>query len=156
MLRTVAALAVFKRYAPPAMVLWHDLHFQIPVQARLTLSFPQKTQLYLECWATSIFLTTFRREEPYRVPYLPQIPTFFVRLPYRNMISIGLQVMLDGSMHGFLLSCSMRYMHMMQSWWSLCPNRTYVQRSMHMSNACMLIWLMPMYHKVQWCILAFT
>lgn len=30
----------------------------------------------LECCSTSIFLTTLRREEPYRVPYLPQIPTW--------------------------------------------------------------------------------
>lgn len=29
---------------------------------------------------TSIFLICLRSEEPYRVPYLPTIPTFFVRL----------------------------------------------------------------------------
>lgn len=44
-------------------------------------SFPQKEQLYLECCVTSIFLITLRSVAPYRVPYLPQIPTFFVCLP---------------------------------------------------------------------------
>ena len=53
----------------------------MPVAWRLTLSFPQKTQLYFECWLTSIFLMFFRMDAPYRMPYLPQIPTFFVRLP---------------------------------------------------------------------------
>lgn len=45
------------------------------------LSVPQKTQLNLECWETSIFFMFLRIDAPYRVPYLPQIPTFFVRLP---------------------------------------------------------------------------
>lgn len=40
---------------------------------------PQKGQKYLLCWLISIFLTCFRRLAPYRVPYLPTIPTFFVR-----------------------------------------------------------------------------
>ena len=39
---------------------------------------PQNEQLYLACCVTSIFLMTFRRVAPYRVPYLPQIPTFLV------------------------------------------------------------------------------
>lgn len=43
---------------------------------------PQKTQVYLECCDTSIFLMILRSEAPYRVPYFPQIPTFFVRLPW--------------------------------------------------------------------------
>ena len=34
------------------------------------------------CWLISIFFTILRREEPYLVPYLPQIPTFLVLLPY--------------------------------------------------------------------------
>ena len=34
-----------------------------------------------ECCDTSIFLMFFRMEAPYRMPYLPQMPTFFVRLP---------------------------------------------------------------------------
>ena len=51
----------------------------MPVDWRL-LSFPQKTQLYLECWLTSIFLMFFRMDAPYRMPYLPH-PTFLVRLP---------------------------------------------------------------------------
>ena len=43
--------------------------------------------LYVFCSAllrsklTSIFLMTLRRDDPYRTPYFPVIPTFFVRLP---------------------------------------------------------------------------
>ena len=77
----VTAGGVFSMYAPPAMTFRHEPHFQMPVAWRLTLSFPQKTQLYFECWLTSIFLMFFRMDAPYRMPYLPQIPTFFVRLP---------------------------------------------------------------------------
>ena len=77
----VTAGGVFSMYAPPAMTFRHEPHFQMPVAWRLTLSFPQKTQLYFECWLTSIFLMFFLIEAPYRMPYLPQIPTFFVRLP---------------------------------------------------------------------------
>ncbi len=43
------------------------------------LTFPQNGQKYLLCWLTSIFLICFRRLAPYRVPYLPTMPTFFVR-----------------------------------------------------------------------------
>lgn len=43
-------------------------------------TFPQKVQVYLLCCVISIFLTIFLREAPYRVPYLPVIPTFLVRL----------------------------------------------------------------------------
>jgi len=56
------------------------LHDQMPTAARFTEYFPQKLQKYLECWDTSIFLTCFRRDAPYRVPYLPTMPTFLVRL----------------------------------------------------------------------------
>jgi hypothetical protein len=48
----------------------------------LTLStyafFPQKAQLYLACWVTSIFLMTFLKVPPYLVPYLPTMPAFLV------------------------------------------------------------------------------
>ena len=77
----VTAGGVFSMYAPPAMTFRHEPHFQMPVAWRLTLSFPQKTQLYFECCDTSIFLMFFRMDAPYRMPYLPQMPTFFVRLP---------------------------------------------------------------------------
>ena len=78
-LHTCAACAVPRVYAPPAIVLWHDPHDQIPTHARLTVSLPQKTHVYLECWLISIFLTTFRSDEPYRLPYLPVMPAFLVR-----------------------------------------------------------------------------
>lgn len=42
---------------------------------------PQNTQVYTECCPISIFLMDFLIEAPYRVPYLPVIPTFLVRLP---------------------------------------------------------------------------
>ena len=45
------------------------------------MSFPQKAHVYFECCEISIFLITLRIDAPYRVPYLPVIPTFFVRLP---------------------------------------------------------------------------
>jgi len=45
---------------------------------------PQKEQVYLACWLISIFFTIFLREAPYRVPYLPTIPTFLVRLACRD------------------------------------------------------------------------
>ena len=43
-------------------------------------TFPQKSQVYVPCCQTSIFLTVFRSEAPYRTPYFPVIPTFLVRL----------------------------------------------------------------------------
>lgn len=46
------------------------------------LTFPQKEQEYVLCCVTSIFFTILRSEAPYRVPYLPVIPTFLVRLAY--------------------------------------------------------------------------
>jgi len=77
--RIAAAAGVDTVYAPPATVLWHDLQFQMPTECLLTVVFPQKVQTYLACWVISIFLTCFRREAPYLVPYLPVTPTFFVR-----------------------------------------------------------------------------
>jgi hypothetical protein len=55
-------------------------------KAHWYLSLPQKAQLYLECCVISIFFTTFLMEAPYRVPYLPVIPTFFVRFPILNYL----------------------------------------------------------------------
>lgn len=49
------------------------------VLTKIFFTFPQKLQEYLLCWVISIFLTILRKEAPYRVPYLPVIPTFFVR-----------------------------------------------------------------------------
>ena len=80
----VTAGGVLSMYAPPAMTFLQDLHFQMPVDWRFTESLPQKTQLYLACCEISIFLMFLRIEAPYRMPYLPQIPTFFVRLPILN------------------------------------------------------------------------
>jgi hypothetical protein len=45
---TVDAAVVPRVHAPPAMTLWHPLQFQIPTLVRLTESFPQKEQVYLE------------------------------------------------------------------------------------------------------------
>ena len=78
--RTCAACAVFSVYAPPAMTFLQPPQFQMPVAVRFTESFPQKTHVYFECWLISIFFTCFRSEAPYRTPYLPVIPAFFVRL----------------------------------------------------------------------------
>ena len=78
----VIAAGVDNTYAPPAITFLHAEQFQIPVAFRLTVSLPQKTQLYLACWVTSIFLITFLKVAPYLVPYLPQIPTFLVCFPY--------------------------------------------------------------------------
>ena len=46
---------------------------------------------YVLCWVISIFFTILRREEPYLVPYFPQIPTFLVLLPYIPVISFDQQ-----------------------------------------------------------------
>jgi len=78
--RTCAACAVPSVYAPPAMVFPHAPQFQMPTLWRLTVSLPQKTHVYFECWLISIFFTTLRSEEPYRTPYLPVMPAFLVRL----------------------------------------------------------------------------
>lgn len=65
----------------PAIVLPHclALHFQMPPANRFILVFPQKEHKYFEVLEINIFLTIFRSEAPYLVPYLPQMPTFFVR-----------------------------------------------------------------------------
>lgn len=55
------------------------LQCQMPTALRFMAYFPQKLQKYLLCWLTSIFLICFRRDAPYRVPYFPTMPTFFVR-----------------------------------------------------------------------------
>ena len=39
----------------------------------------------LACCVISIFLTSLRRDAPYRTPYFPTIPTFLVRLPIFNI-----------------------------------------------------------------------
>ena len=77
--RTVTEAPVFRVNAPPAWHFLHALHFQMPTAERLTAYLPQKEQKYLECWLTSIFLICLRSDAPYRVPYLPTMPTFFVR-----------------------------------------------------------------------------
>ena len=71
-------------YAPPATVFLHDPHDQMPTTERLTVSLPQKTHVYLECWLTSIFFTCLRSEAPYRTPYLPVMPAFLVRCETRD------------------------------------------------------------------------
>lgn len=52
----------------------------MPTAPRRTVVLPQKVQSYRECCWISSFLHCLRREEPYLTPYLPVIPTFFVRL----------------------------------------------------------------------------
>merc|ERR1712226_1624071 len=64
----------------PGTTFLQLLQAQIPTARRFMASFPQNGHVYLECCVISIFFTVFLREAPYRVPYLPQIPTFFVRL----------------------------------------------------------------------------
>lgn len=59
------------------------------------LSFPQKVHEYFECCETSIFLITFRIEAPYRVPYLPVMPTFFVRRPILGCRGRGWRMVSD-------------------------------------------------------------
>ena len=46
------------------MVRLQPLQFQIPVEWRLTVTLPQKVQVYLACWVISIFFTCLRREAP--------------------------------------------------------------------------------------------
>lgn len=70
----------------PITQKWHE--------NRSAPTFPQKEHVYFECWVISIFFTILRREAPYRVPYLPTIPTFLVRLACkrktnRNRISFN-------------------------------------------------------------------
>merc|ERR1712061_272570 len=67
-------------HAPPATFLLVRLQCQMPTAVRLRVVAPQKGDWYFLCWETSIFLTIFLRDAPYRVPYFPTIPTFLVRL----------------------------------------------------------------------------
>ena len=60
----VTAAAVESMYAPPAIFLFVDLHFQMPVATLLTDSFPLKGLTYLALWVISNFLTTFLMEAP--------------------------------------------------------------------------------------------
>lgn len=60
-----------------------------PWGPRDRLTFPQKEHVYLACWLISIFFTIFLREAPYRVPYLPTIPTFLVRLACSGRVQRG-------------------------------------------------------------------
>merc|ERR1719335_1367123 len=76
---TVVAAAVASCQAPPAIVLLQLLQCQIPTACRFTLVFPQKEHKYFARCCVSIFLTSFRKLAPYRVPYFPEMPTFFVR-----------------------------------------------------------------------------
>ena len=46
---------------------------------KLCYTFPQAGHTYFALCCNENFLTIFRMEEPYRVPYLPVIPTFLVR-----------------------------------------------------------------------------
>jgi len=88
-LLTVTAAVVDGAHAPPATTFLQGLQFQIPTQDRFIVSFPQKLQVYFACWLTSIFLTIFRKEAPYLVPYLPTIPTFRVRLAILALVYIS-------------------------------------------------------------------
>eukprot|EP01065_Artemidia_motanka_P051027 TRINITY_DN886_c0_g1_i5.p2 TRINITY_DN886_c0_g1~~TRINITY_DN886_c0_g1_i5.p2 ORF type:complete len:103 (-),score=11.27 TRINITY_DN886_c0_g1_i5:6-314(-) len=79
---TVAELGVCSVHAPPAKVtLQGPWQYQTPTALRLMANLPQGAQKCLECCEISIFLARFRRLAPYRVPYLPVMPTFTVRLP---------------------------------------------------------------------------
>ena len=60
----VTAGGVLSMYAPPAITFRQEPHFQMPVAWRFTLSLPQKTHVYFECWLISIFLTPLRSEAP--------------------------------------------------------------------------------------------
>ena len=48
------------------------------------LTSPQNQQMYFPCCWISIFFIIFRSDAPYRVPYLPTTPTFFVRLAFKR------------------------------------------------------------------------
>jgi len=81
-LLTVAALVVLNTYAPPAIVFLHPLQFHIPTAVLFTASLPQNVHVYVACCDISIFFTCFRSDIPYRVPYFPVTPTFFVLRAY--------------------------------------------------------------------------
>ena len=79
--KTVAAAGFLNWYAPPAIRLLHDPHFQIPTTSRFMFCLPQNGHVNLLCWLTSILRSTLRIEAPYLVPYFPVMPTFLVRFP---------------------------------------------------------------------------
>ena len=62
--RTVTAAEVLSTYAPPALIFLQLEHAQMPTATRFTVYLPQKSQKNLECWDTSCFFTTLRREAP--------------------------------------------------------------------------------------------
>jgi hypothetical protein len=62
--RTVTEPPVLRLYAPPALVLLHPLQHQMPTALRFMPYLPQKSQKNLECWDTSCFFTTLRRDAP--------------------------------------------------------------------------------------------
>ena len=62
--RTVTAAEVLSTYAPPAFCFLQPVQAQIPTALRFMAYLPQKSQKNLECWDTSCFFTTLRREAP--------------------------------------------------------------------------------------------
>ena len=62
--RTVTAAEVLSTYAPPAFCFLQLVQAQIPTALRFMAYLPQKSQKNLECWDTSCFFTTLRREAP--------------------------------------------------------------------------------------------
>merc|ERR1739845_31273 len=70
----------FWNVRPPEILIPDFLHSQIPTECRFKVSLPVYGLVYRLCWLTSIRLMSFLRDAPYRVPYLPTIPTFLVRL----------------------------------------------------------------------------
>merc|ERR1740121_3176129 len=80
--RATAAWPVESCQQPPATVLPQvfDLHCQMPPANRLMLSLPQKEHRYRARCEISYFFTIFLKDAPYRVPYLPVMPTFLVCL----------------------------------------------------------------------------
>ena len=62
--RTVTAAEVFSTYAPPAFCFLQPPHAQMPTAVRFMAYLPQKSHKNFECWDTSCFFTTLRREAP--------------------------------------------------------------------------------------------
>jgi len=73
------AVSVLNVNAPPVTVLPHARHFHTPTTCLLILDFPQNGHRYRPRWEFSVFFICFLNDAPYLVPYLPTIPTFFVR-----------------------------------------------------------------------------
>lgn len=76
MARTAEAAEVPSCQQPPETCFLHPRQVQMPAACLLTASLPQKEQVYVACAEISNLLATFLREAPYRVPYLPVIPTY--------------------------------------------------------------------------------